>query len=124
MGVATAPRPAFPWQPAQFSLYRVAASRIESGRGTSGPGAGLPGKLSHPLTKARTSARAATLRGRLIPLLFPNVPTTQVRDARAAALRAYASRDRTSRPQVQQRVRTQLAKPRTTTSSRANRKTD
>src|SRR5579872_3149017 len=97
MGVATAPTPDFPWQPAQFSAYRVVASRIESGRGTNGPGLGLPGKLSQALVRKMSSARVEMVRARFIlpGFLFQDSQRVRGRDEPATALRASALRGHT-----------------------------
>src|SRR6185437_13753212 len=47
--VAAPPWPFLPWQPAQFSPYSLSNDITASGRATSGPAAGRPGRL-HPLT--------------------------------------------------------------------------
>src|SRR5580704_16838272 len=96
---------------------------MESGRGTKGPGPGLPGKLSHPLARTTSVVSAAMLKARFIPVLFHRVPKVRDPDGQAAVLRACVSRDRTSRPRARQQVQTQPVKPQTTTNSRVHQKT-
>src|SRR5579871_1613300 len=97
---------------------------MESGRGTRGSGPGFPGRLSHPLIKKMSNANTEMSTARFILILFRDAPAIQDQDEPATVLRASVLRVRTSPQLFRRRVRSQLATPRTTTSLRANQRTD
>src|SRR6266446_1007982 len=55
--IAAPPLPAAPWQPAQFSAYRVAKSKMSFGARTSEPLRGCPCGAAHPASSTLSAAK-------------------------------------------------------------------